>query len=453
MKLFDFKNDEILILGFGIEGVSTLKFLRTKFPTKKISVYDKKSLKKLEKEAKEAIRTDNNLSLKLEETRLDTLDEYGLVIKSPGVKIANHPSSTNVTSQTELFFNECQGTIIGVTGTKGKSTTSTLIYNILKNAGLHTELIGNIGNPALSSKNIYDKNMYFVYELSSFQLESLKRSPHIAVMLNIFPEHLDYHGSFKDYKDAKLNIIKFQKKNDYIVFNNDQEVGKKIAVRSKAIKLPFSLKTSLANGVYKKDKKILFSSNAKIEEILDTKKVQLLGEFNQNNVLAAVAVGKLLKIPSSSIAKSIYAFKGLEHRLQFIREINKVRFYNDSISTIPQATIAALEALGNKVDTLILGGYDRGQDFSELAKIISAKKIQNLVFFPTTGKKILEEIKSINFSPKYIFTSSMSEAVKFSKENTKSGKVCLLSPASPSFGVFKNYKDRGYQFIKMVNSL
>ena len=386
MILNELKDKKILILGFGREGRDTLRFLKKLFPKKKIGIADQKFYKNYLKKIK----------------------DYDVVIKTPGLpfKKLTRNDLVKVTTQTEIFFENCPGKIIGVTGTKGKSTTAFLISQILKKA----RLVGNIGKPALSSLLTAKPNDIFIYELSSHQLYNLKKSPHIAVLLNIYPEHLDYYRNFNQYLSAKANITKYQTKKDYLIYNSQDPLVKKIAQKSKAKKIPIK------------------------------------GKYYQLDIAAARAVGKIFKVPWPE------KFKFLPHRLEYLGKFKGIEFYNDSLSTIPETAIEALDYLGDKVQTLILGGFDRGLDFKKLAKRILKSKVKTLILFPTTGKRIWQEIKTGRERFSTYFIKSMKEAVKLSYKHTEPGKICLLSPASPSFGIFKDYAERGNLFKKFVKN-
>jgi UDP-N-acetylmuramoylalanine-D-glutamate ligase len=412
MELNELKNKKILILGFGKEGKDTFKFLRENFPKKTIAIADR----------------DEKVKLKIKRVKwhlgkdyLKAIKNYDIIIKSPGIPLKliepYLKKGKILTSQTEIFFQNFPGKIIGVTGTKGKSTTSLLIYKILKTCPKlkrRVRLAGNIGKPVLSYLKKAKEKDIFVYELSSHQLQLLKKSPKIAVFLNIYPEHLDYYRSFEDYVKAKENILKYQTERDFLVFNKEDKIVKKLAEKSRARKIPFS------------------------------------GKYFEQDINAAKAVGKIFKIPKENIEKVIKSFKRLPHRLEYVGKFKGIEFYNDSLSTVPQATIEALNFLGNKVETLILGGFDRGVDFKNLAKRILKSKVKNIILFPESGKRIFEELKKIKAKANYFFTDKMKEAVKIAYSKTKKGKICLLSPASPSFGIFKNYKERGNLFKKYV---
>ena len=394
MILNELKDKKILILGFGREGRDTLRFLRKLRaaggwrPEKKIGIADQK----------------------FDKNYLKKIKDYDVVIKTPGIpfKKLTRNDLVKVTTQTEIFFENCPGKIIGVTGTKGKSTTAFLISQILKKA----RLVGNIGKPALSSLLTAKPNDIFIYELSSHQLYNLKKSPHIAVLLNIYPEHLDYYRNFNQYLNAKANITKYQTKKDYLIYNSQDHLVKKIAQKSKAKKIPIK------------------------------------GKYYRLDIAAARAVGKIFKIPRPE------KFKFLPHRLEYVGKFKGIEFYNDSLSTIPETAIEALDYLGDKVQTLILGGFDRGLDFKKLAKRILKSKVKTLILFPTTGKRIRRALRAYGgrASVSSFFVSDMEKAVKLAYQYTDKGKICLLSPASPSFGIFKDYAERGNLFKKFVKN-
>ncbi len=445
MYLNELKDKKILVLGFGKEGKDNYLALRKLFPEKIIAIADKLEFKELSKRNQEFLKKGKNLKLYLGKNYLESLKNYQLIIKTPGIKLSSLKpflrKKTKVTSQTEIFFEYCLGKIIGVTGTKGKGTTSSLIYQILKKGKFRTHLIGNIGRPVFKTLLKAKKEDIFVYELSSHQLQFLKKSPYIAVFLNLYPDHLDYYKNFKEYCQAKESITSYQTKKDYFIYNSEQKLLREIAKKSKAKKIAFNIK-KIKN----------------LEKIISRKEIPLKGDFNLLNILAAVLVGEIFNIPSKDIKKAIKSFKPLAHRLEFVGRYKGIEFYNDSFATIPQATIVALDALGKKVKTLILGGSSKREiDFPVLAKKILKSKIENLILFPYTGKKIWKEV--LNFKkdeknlPKSFFVSSMAEAVKTVYKHTRKGSICLLSPASASFSVFRNYKERGNLFKKYVKSL
>ncbi|KPJ73069.1 hypothetical protein AMJ48_02390 [Parcubacteria bacterium DG_74_1] len=412
MKLNQLKDKKIAILGFGKEGRDTFRFFRKLFPKKNIGIADKSN---------KIRRPDKRVRLYLWKNYLKSLKNYDVIIKSPGIpfKILPKPVFKKITTQTEIFFNNCPGKIVGITGTKGKSTTASLVYKILKSGGVKAYLVGNIGKPVLNLLFSARSNYVYIYELSSHQLYNLKTPPQVAVLLNIYPEHLDYYKNFREYANTKANITRYQTRDNYLVFNSGDKLVKKFAKKSRAKKIPI-------RGVYY--------------------------DLNKN---AARAVGEVFKVPKATIEKAISEFKPLPHRLEYVGTFRGITFYNDALSTIPETTIAALNILGDKVETILLGGFDRGLDFKNLAKEILKDKIKNLILFPTTGEKIWREIfkqTKDDFSklPRAFLVQNMRDAVKLAYEHTPRGKICLLSTASASFSIFKDYKEKGNLFKRYI---
>lgn len=405
------KDKKILILGLSREGKSSFKFLRKKFPEKIIGVADETNLDFKEKNTKTYFGKDY----------LKAIGDYDLIIKTPGInKNLLKPYLTHqiVTSQTEIFLEKHKDNVIAVTGSKGKGITSELIYKAFKQSGKETHLIGNMGKPAL---DCYDKQGIFVFEISSHQLRDLKINPHIAVFLNIFPDHLDFFKTFENYFKAKNNITLFQTKDDYFIFNSQYPKLLELAKKTKAKTIDYSKK-----------------------ELKQPDNSLLKGKLFSEDVKAAACVLDLFNI---SIVKTLKDYKPFEHRLEIVGKFKGIKFINDSASTLPEATIAALEAIDN-VDTLILGGSDKGSDFKKLAREVEKKDIKTLILFPTEGEKILKELKK---KPDYFFVYNMEEAVKLCYQRAE--KVCLLSPACASFSCFNNYAERGELFKKYVKEL
>ncbi|OGH05183.1 MAG: UDP-N-acetylmuramoylalanine--D-glutamate ligase [Candidatus Levybacteria bacterium RBG_16_35_11] len=450
----EINGSSVLILGYGCEGQSSHRYLVENFPNKQISIADLSEVSPVE-DLPPPIEVFTGKSY------LDSVNNFDVVIRSPGISssitelISAKKEGVNVTSETNLFFSECPGLIIGITGTKGKSTTSSLITDILSKSYSDVRLVGNIGKPALDHLRGADPSTLFVVELSSHQLEDARYSPHIAVVLAIYQEHLSHHGTFADYVKAKQNITRFQGQEGIVVFNPIHKESLGIAEQSRGKKYRFGIKRAKGLQCYKVGNTLFYKpAEANPVAIIDIKDVPLFGKGNIENVLAAISVGVLLRVPIADIRKSIYEFKPLSHRMEFIGEYHGIRFYNDSLSTIPEATINAMEALGMEVETLILGGFDRGVSYKGLAKyLINRLGLKNLILFPTTGKKIWSEISQLTSGQKKLNkfnADSMLEAVSFAFANTGKRKICLLSPASSSFGLFENYEERGELFKQLV---
>lgn len=447
----------ILILGYGREGQSVHRYLVEHFPHLTIGIADKISVKPI---------LNDNVALHTGGAYLEALSQYDTVVRSPGVPpflsefFAYQKHGGHTSSATNIFFSVCPGKIIGVTGTKGKSTTASLIAEILKTTYADVRLVGNIGQPALDFLEGSDQDTIFVAELSSHQLADIRYSPQVAVILAIVPEHFDYYPDLASYAAAKGNIVARQSTNDIVVFNPSNALADKQAKRSRGKKLMYGLKQRDRAIAFIEKKAIVTNAYGVKEEILPVSEIPLLG--NLDNVLAAVAVGIAFDVPVPLMRGAIGAFHPLPHRLEFVGEFRRIRFYNDSLSTIPEATIHALEALGSDVATLIAGGYDRGLDFTKLGEYLVKTSIKTLILFPPTGEKIWKAVKQATQAtpatparPEIhkFDVKTMKEAVRLAYQHTPPGKICLLSPASASFNLFRDYEDRGNQFKEWVKKL
>jgi len=405
MKIEELKNyKKILILGYGKEGQATERFLRKFVPLTELGIADKKD----------------------SANYLDEQEKYDLIIRSPGIpkKLITRPYTT----ASNIFLANIDNVVIGVTGTKGKSTTVSLIYSILKEAGKKAFLIGNIGKPMLDEMlKPIGKEDIFVCEFSSYQLDDIKYSPHISVVLDLFPEHMNYHGDVQNYYNAKKNIIAQVAADDYFIYNPKFTDLKSWADNSHCKNIPF-------------EQNILIRDED----------IPLIGNHNKENIKAAITVAHLLDIDNNTIVKAIKEFKPLPHRLELIGKFKEIIFYDDAISTTPQSTILAIESLKN-VGTIFLGGTDRGYDFNKMVEVIIEYKIPNIVLFPESGDVISKIIKSKKAEYLHIFnTKSMEEAVKFAYEHTPKNKICLLSNASPSYSLWKNFEEKGDLFRSFV---
>lgn len=447
-NLINFLEDKkILILGFGKEGESTYKFLRNNFPEKKLFIADKNS---------EIINThielveDINLEISLGENYLNGIEEYDLIIKAPGISFKGIDISKfkeKITSQLELFLEYFNITTIGITGTKGKSTTSTLMYTILKEQNKDAYLLGNIGEPIFNEINFINKDSIVVIELSSHALEYVKKSPNIAILLDIYEEHLDHYDSLEKYIEAKFNVAKFQDEKDYFIYNLDNELINNYQFKYKENDYAVSVnKQNLEckNKVYIENERIYCNG----KNIMPIKhKMKLKGIHNINNIMFIIAVLDILKLDIDTMLTTITNFNPLEHRMEFVGKINDVEYYNDSIATIPESTINSIRAIEN-IDTLIVGGKDRGINLKNFVDYLKKSNINNIICLHKTGEYIYEMLEE---SQKNIFkTDELAEAVKIAKKVTLPGKVCLLSPAAASYGYFKNFEERGKLFKKYV---
>ena len=442
------KDKKILILGFGLEGQSTYKFIREYLKEKIIHISDKEE--NFEKKS-ELLKQDKNVICISGEKYLDNLEKYDVIIKAPGISFMNLDISkftSKITSQLELLLEFFDVYTIGITGTKGKSTTSTLIYEVLKNQGINCMLLGNIGTPVFEHIDEIKEKMTLVLEMSSHQLEYMKKSTNISVILNIYEEHLDHYKTLEDYAKAKCNIFKYQKENDYFLHSIDSEILnkelKKCHITGKEYKISLEDRTSENNKLIVKDDKVYIGDKVLYNTL---NKRNLLGKYNLSNLMFALAVNEILNLNLSKTIDTINNFQPLPHRIERVGEFNGITYYNDSIATIPEATINSIEALEN-VNTLIIGGMDRGVNFEKFIEYLNNSKIENLICMPETGHSIGKKIT--NKKIKVYMVETMEDAVNTAKKVTKENMICLLSPAAASYGFFKNFKEKGEIYKKLV---
>jgi len=442
------------ILGFGREGQSSYSLIRQVFPYELLLIAD----------LDENIRShpllvnDSNIEFYTGETYLGVIPRCDLLMKSPGVRI-NHLEPPvppgKVISQTSLFLERYGRQVIGVTGTKGKSTTSSLIHHILPQAGKDSCLVGNIGSPAFHFSARVHEATIIVFELSSHQLEYINASPHIAVLLNLFQEHLDAYVSYEAYQQAKLNISRFQGSGDFLIYNSSDDLlsGHLTGHGSKAHCFPFSLSAMNRPGIWRNPNTIFFSDGIHDRAVWELEQKRYLrGEHNLKNIMAAIGACCVAGIEDEAIREGILTFKGLEHRLEYVGEKELIHFYNDSIATIPEATIEAVKSVP-KVDTLILGGFDRGIDYNGLAEFLAGSGVRTLVLVGAAGRRIgecMEARKPHQQSLFYINRFDLLKEIVF--RETRPGYSCLLSPAAASYDEFRNFEERGKRFRELVKA-
>lgn len=452
--MIDLTGKKIALLGFGVEGESSASYLVSK--NAKVVVFDPrdrvdsdpKIIDHLEQEGVEFIfgRYPENFS------------DFDLVLRSPGIKLSSSiiQKALNegkvVTSQTQLFFDLCPAPIIGVTGTKGKGTTSTLIYEMLKKEGFTAFLGGNIGTPPFTFLDNLTHESKVVLEMSSFQLQDLHSSPHIAVMLMTVPEHMDYHENMEEYVEAKRNILRFQKPEDVTILNVDFPPTRESDLFTDGQIYHVSRVHDVEKGCFIKDDAIFLKMKGNTEKVIEAKDIKLPGKHNLENACAAILAAVLAGAKMKAIVSVLKEFTGLPHRLELVATVNGVRYYDDSFSTTPETTIAAIEAFTDP-KILILGGSSKKADFAELGKIISeSDSIKAIIGIGVEWKQIKPHIT--NSKIKIVEgCESMEEIVKNAAALGKLGDIVLLSPACASFGMFKNYKHRGEEFKKEVSNL
>lgn len=445
----------IAVVGYGVEGRSLAKYFRRHH--NEVTVCDVNKIVV-------GYESGAGMHFRLGPNYLDRLDQFDLVFRSPGIpyiKKEFQAVRSKLTSLTKYFFEKCPCPIIGVTGTKGKGTVATLIFEMLKAAPRNKRqrvfLGGNIGASPLDFLDELSPKDVVVLELSSFQLQDLGQSPHVAVVLGIVPDHLDHHADMEEYIEAKKNIVRFLGTNDFAVFDIDNPVAAGFARETKAKVLQVSIeKTVGAGGFLKIGSLIIKKGNTGIIAGQQDQ-IFLLGQHNIKNLLAAAVAADALGVPVSAISKVVREFRGLPHRLEFVGETAGVRFYNDSASTNPYTTIAALKSFASPI-VLIVGGSDKNTDFGPLAtELVVNPNVKTVVLMGETKQKIEQAIDKAladaggRKNPlELIFADSYPEAFMVLRAVAQSGDTVLLSPACASFDMFANFKERGDVFRNFV---
>lgn len=391
----------------------------------------------------------------LGENYLDNLGRFDQLVRTPGMHPAkilskNPGVADKITSATNEFFKVCPSrNIIGVTGTKGKGTTSTLIAKILEAAGKTVHLGGNIGVPALSFVNEVGADDWVVLELSSFQLIDLKQSPRIAVCLMVVPEHLNWHADFAEYMDAKRQLFVHQTSEDTTIYNADNDASADLASSSSAVKIPYSLTTASGHGAYVQDGTVYMAGT----EICRVDEIALLGAHNWQNICAATAATwEVIGRDREAIRSVVTTFQGLEHRLELVRSLDGVAYYDDSFGTTPETAIVAIQAF-QEPKIVILGGSDKGSPYTELARTVAVSNVKHALLIGETAHDIEEALRAEGFTATSPGGADMTEIVAKARNLAASGDVVVLSTACASFDMFANYKDRGEKFQRAVNAL
>ena len=446
---------QVAIIGMGVSNIPLLDYFYDK--NAKVTVFSSNAL------SDEIMAKINKYRYEVElgEDNLSRLKGFDIIFRSPSALPTKHEFQSAVkkgailTSEIEMVLKLAPCKIIGVTGTEGKTTTTSLIYEICKKAGYNCFLGGNIGKPIFTKINQMKPEDIVILELSSFQLMGMTVSPNIAVVTNIFPDHLNVHKSYEEYQDAKKSIFRNQTEEGIVILNKDNEITEKFADEVKGKTIFFSSTKKLKNGyVYdREDGFIKKCTDGKCEKILNKNDIKLRGIHNYENICAALAATETVASKEAQI-EAVKNFKGVEHRLEFVREIDGVKYYNDSIGTSPASTIAGLNAFDENI-ILLAGGSDKGLDYKEIGEVI-AKKVGTLILTGPTAQKIEEATKQALSEEKnieIIHTNNLEESVKVAKEKAKEGDIVLLSPASASFDAFKNFEERGNYFKTLVNNL
>ena len=447
------RNKRAVILGYGREGKSTFGLLRQYFPELPLAIADKNENLLLENpELRNAGTT-----VFAGKEYANNLSDFDIIIKSPGISVFHSglmDIRSKITSQTDLFLRVFARQTIGVTGTKGKSTTASLLYHIIKGYSHNTIFAGNIGIPLFDIIPKLNADTYVICEFSSHQLEIIEKAPAISILLNLYQEHLDHYASFYDYQLAKFQIALKQQAGDSFLYNPDDVnilalldeyviAGEKVPVNTVSFQGDGAGRSADGQIVLRKDGHEDFL----LPENFETR---LMGTHNLRNIISAAAAARIAGIPAEAIAEGVATFEPLKHRLEFLGTHSGKHYYNDSISTIPEASLAAIETLG-EVDTLILGGFDRDIDYEPFILKLCSGKVKHIVFTGPAGERMMKlmQIAKCKY-PTFEMGNSFDDAVQRAVSSTPPNGVCLLSPAASSYDSFKNFEERGSRFKELV---
>jgi len=447
----------VAVIGIGVSNIPLIRYLHKLGSV--ITAFDKRNIEQIDESIILELSS-CNVELSLGENYLDSLVGFDIIFRSPSVRpdtrelILEQNRGAILTSEIELVMELCPGTIIGVTGSDGKTTTTSLIYEILKNK-YNCYIGGNIGIPLFDKLDEMREEDIVILELSSFQLMTMTVSPKIAVVTNVSPNHLDMHASYDEYIDAKKNIFRYQEEDSLLVLNYDNKITQNFERFAKGKVSFFSSKERLEGQIVVEDGIIKSCETSRIRSrILDIKDTHLRGTHNAENICAALLATKnLVDLETAKFA--IKSFKGVEHRIEFVERINDVEYFNDSIASSPTRTLACLNSFDEKI-ILIAGGYDKNLDYTPLA-IPIIENVKALILLGATKEKIFDVVnqeleKQKRELPIYE-CNSLEEAVKISKSISKAGDKVILSPASASFDMYKNFEERGNYFKELVRSL
>lgn len=453
------KNKYVAIMGMGISNTPLIRYLMDLDVN--ITVFDKKSEEELGKAVIEEY-TLQGVNFSLGDNYLEKLHGYDVIFRTPGMRPdieviqKEIERGAKLTSEIEMLIELCPSKIIAVTGSDGKTTTTTLIHHILKEEGHNCYLGGNIGTPLFAQIDNMKPEDIVVLELSSFQLMTLDKSPDIAVVTNVSPNHLDVHKSYEEYIDAKKNIFRTQDENGIVVLNYDNEITNAFADEAKGEVRFFSTKARLENGVILEEDDIKIVKDGKKETIININEISLLGMHNIENACTAISAVKDL-VSIESIKNILSSFRGVSHRMEFVREINGAKWYNDSIGSSPTRTIAGLASFNEKV-ILIAGGYDKHLDYTSMGDFV-VDHVKILILMGQTKQKIKDatlnalEARGIDKKLEIYECNSLEEVIGTAYEKAKTGDIIFFSPASASFDMFRNFEERGNKFKELVNRL
>ncbi len=453
-------NRSIVVAGFGREGRSSYQTLRKHLPGAFIKIVDTDN--RVKAYFNDAYAPDDKVAFYTGANAYGGIGKGDVVFKSPGIPTRKLlegilASDVEIVSQTAVFLHLFKKQVIGITGTKGKSTTASLLHQIFSEAGYPILLGGNIGIPPFDLIEQMDDDTHVVFEMSSHQLENITTSPAIAILLNVFQEHLDHYDSYRDYQLAKINIARWQQPGDLLIYNAGNSIVKQLVDELDLRGEPFALhglsKSGYGVECHGEDLHITRNHREMILEKMCSEN-HLRGAHNLTNIMAAALAGWLSGVDVTTLRRAISRFRGLAHRLEYVGEYGGVKYYNDSISTIPESTIEAVRSFTN-VGSLLLGGFDRGVDYGLLVDFLLQKNLPHLVFTGKAGERMLMELKkkAVQLKSKTWMYADFQQAVESAARLTAPGQVCLLSPAAASYDMFKNFEERGEKFRQIVHHL
>jgi len=448
----ELKGKRVLVVGLGKSGLAAARFLKKRGA--RVTVSDARPATLI---SELPVLLDEGFMVEAGSHGLLTFRRQDLIVVSPGVP-ANVPElmqvramGMHIIGELELGAEYLQGEVVAITGSNGKTTTTTLVGEILKASGRTTLVGGNIGRPVVELAEESTPEAWSVLEVSSFQLETVETfKPRIALVLNITPDHLDRHGSFENYAAAKARITEFQTADDFLVLNAEDVKTQMVAAKTKAQIYWFSAKRQIKQGAFVHGESIFFiaKEGAKPEPVMPVAEIPLAGAHNVENVLAAVCAARLAGVESSVIRAAVAAFKAVEHRLEFVREVEGVRYYNDSKATNVDATVKAVEAFEGGI-WLILGGKDKDSDYATMSTLLR-ERVKTVLTIGSAAEKIERQLAGV---VKIERAETLERAVALAHEAAGAGDVVLLAPACASFDQFENYEHRGRVFKELVAGL
>lgn len=455
------ENKKVAIIGMGVSNIPLLDYF---YETKSIvTVFDDRNIENIDELVLDKIKK-YGFKYFFGKDNLDNLKGFDIIFRSPSCMPFKKELEEEVkrgailTTEIEMVLKLTPANTIGITGTEGKTTTTSLIYEILDKCGKKCFLGGNIGKPIFTQIKDMRPDDFVILEMSSFQLIDMDISPNVSLVTNIYPDHLNIHRSYEEYQDAKKSIFKHQNENGVVVLNNDNDITKSFSKEVNGKVIFFSSKEKLQDGyIYDDlDGNIKYCEDGVRRHLIHKNDIKLRGIHNYENICSALAVTSNF-INIEDAINVIKEFNGVEHRLEFVKEINNVKYYNDSIGTSPASTIAGLNAFDENI-VLLAGGSDKGLDYKEVGKAI-ARKVGTLILCGPTSEKIENAtklaLKELNLNKEILIyhVNNLEEAVKLSKEKSKPGDIVLLSPASASFDAFKNFAERGEKFKEFVKNI